>query len=97
MAESRSIGREEWTKLCDEWRGGAAEIDRVEFRPNGLDVEAGDGRSLVTVYPHEFATDIRIGVLQLLATRDNAILLQGRGPFPRRQWDILWEGRLNGR
>jgi hypothetical protein len=91
---TEKLNRDEWTTLLtamgalDEHLPG-----RVTVTPDHVMAEFGEGESEVDVYATQKVTNVRVGMVQLLVTRDEAVLMLGHYPYPISQWTVLWRGR----
>jgi hypothetical protein len=91
------LNRDEWTALLTAL--GARDEDlpvRATVTPDHVNAEFGEGISEVGVYATQKVTDVRVGMVQLLVTRDEAVLLLGHYPYSISRWSVLWRGRLPG-
>jgi len=98
-AHGRVLAAVEWDALCAELGGGAADMLRVStlmqpdhFSVRFVELEEDTLVSGIEGYVSKQATDLRVGNVQLVVTRERAALLLRVPPLEEVHWMVLWEG-----
>lgn len=98
----KSLDRPAWNALCDGFRDDRAPEITSEVQLSGdratVEFRDDDGYTFshTSIYAERNATDIRTGRLQFLVGYNRLAVIRQVGPYPIKQWDVLYDGDLKG-